>query len=195
LSDDASFFQCIHVSARKKKQDMLEAGKILLRYLASGLVFGCHAFQTHPFFSRSGAPATRSCSRNTIAVYIPVSRQAPWERSDVARSHGKGFRGIMEGCVGNVAGFGCTRGSIGASLHLKHQQNADLCNISDFEVEKTADNADVVGRGRKKGSSWKTIDFLQDIEKEGEGLDDDEIFTDDDEGGGEWNFFDVPIYQ
>lgn len=178
---------------KRKKQGMPEAGKILLRYLASGLVFGCHAFQTHPFFSRSGAPATRPCSRNTIAVYIQVSRQAP--RSDVARSHGKGFRRIMEGCVGNVAGFGCTRGSSGASLHLKHQQNADLCNISDFEVEKTADNADVVGRGRKKGSSWKTIDFLQDIEKEGEGLDDDEIFTDDDEGGGEWNFFDVPIYQ
>ena len=105
--------------------------------------------------------------------------------------------------MGNVAGFGCTRGSGGASLHLKHQQNADLCNISDFEVEKTADNADVVrpsllARGIEtgnKGSSRKTIDFLQDIEKEGQGLDDDEIFTDDDEGGGEVEFVDVPIYQ
>ncbi len=182
----------------------VQAGRALLRYLASSLIVGSHAFQTHPFFSRSGAPATRSCSRNTIAVYIQVSRQAPWERSDVERWHvGKGFRGIMEGCVGNVAGFGCTRGSSGASLHLKHQQNADFHNISDFEVERSADNADVVrasllARGietGKKGSSWKTIDFLQDIEKEGEGLDDDEIFTDDDEGGGELELVDVPIYQ
>ena len=182
----------------------VQAGRLLLRYLASGLIVGSHAFQTHPFFFRSGAPATRSCSRNMIAVCIQGSGRAPWERSDAARSHmGKGFRGIMEGCVGNVAGFGCTRGSGGASLHLKHQQNADLCNISDFEVEKTADNADVVrpsllARGIEtgnKGSSWKTIDFLQDIEKEGQGLDDDEIFTDDDEGGGEVEFVDVPIYQ